>query len=148
MHEGYIRPRAVAYALALALLLPGCTPMTAGQLAQVGYDAAKTSLTGNPANSAATLHARTVMNGLSVGDEVAPVLESMGMPPKEKSGNLQGYVCYQFTAVYSATEDAVIVAREGKIVFFGSSTCRAEMQASNFNGSGKYAPPAAAQPKP
>lgn len=135
-------------ALALAALLQGCTAVTASQLAQAGYDAAKTSIAGSAANSPATLHARAVMNGLSVGDEVAPVLESMGMPPKEKSGNLQGYVCYQFASIYSATEDAVIVAREGKVVFFGSSSCHAEMQASNFNAGGKYALAAGAQPNP
>lgn len=119
-------------------VLPGCTAVSAGQLVQAGYDAAKTSLS-NPSGGAAAEQARAVMNSLSVGQDVTPVLAAMGAPPKEKSGNLQGYVCYQYAAVYSATEDAVIVAKDSRIVFFGNSTCKSEMQAANFVADGKYA---------
>lgn len=138
----WLRVFGAAGSTALALGLQGCTAVTAGQLAQAGYDAAKTSLT-NTAGGAEARQARAVVNSLSVGQDLAPVLESIGVPPKEKSGNLQGYVCYQYASVYSATEDAVIVAKDGKIVFFGSSTCRTEMLAANFNAGGKYAAVAA-----
>ncbi|CAM5778236.1 hypothetical protein CCAE64S_00093 [Castellaniella caeni] len=112
--------------------------MAAGQLAQAGYDVAKTSIS-NSMGSADAKHAREVLNALNVGQDVAPVLEQMAVPPKEKSGNLQGFVCYQYAGVYSVTEDAVLVSRDGKVVFFGNSTCRAEMQAANFVAGGKYA---------
>lgn len=119
-------------------ILAGCTALTAGQFVQAGYDAAKTSLSA-PMSGAEAKHARSVMNSISVGQDVDPVVASMGVPPKEKSGNLQGFVCYQYAGVYSATEDAVIVAKGGKVVFFGSSTCKSEMQAVNFASGGKYA---------
>jgi len=117
--------------------LAGCTALSAGQLVQAGYDAAKTSI-GSPMSSAEASHARSVMNSISVGQAVDPIVAAMGVPPKEKSGNLQGFVCYQFAGVYSATEDAVIVAKDGKVVFFGNSTCKSEAQAANFVAGGKY----------
>lgn len=123
---------------AVAAVVSGCTAVAAGQLAQAGYDVAKTSIS-NSMGSADAKHAREVLNALNVGQDVAPVLEQMAVPPKEKSGNLQGFVCYQYAGVYSATEDAVIVSKDGKVVFFGNSTCRAEMQAANFVAGGKYA---------
>ncbi len=138
MYEQWLRAGVVAGLAAVMAALQGCTAVTAGQLAQAGYDAAKTTLTNSP-DSADAKRARAVMNSVSVGQDVAPVLESIGVPPKEKSGNLQGYVCYQYAGVYSATEDAVIVTKDGKIVFFGSSACRTEMLAANFNAGGKYA---------
>lgn len=147
LYGQWLRALGAAGSAALALGLQGCTAVTAGQLAQAGYDAAKTSLT-NTAGGAEARQARSVVNSLSVGQDLAPVLDSIGMPPKEKSGNLQGYVCYQYAGVYSATEDAVIVAKDGKIVFFGSSTCRTEMLAANFNAGGKYAAAAGAPAGP
>ncbi|WP_146030629.1 hypothetical protein [Castellaniella caeni] len=123
---------------AVAAVVSGCTAVAAGQLAQAGYDVAKTSIS-NSMGSADAKHAREVLNALNVGQDVAPVLEQMAVPPKEKSGNLQGFVCYQYAGVYSVTEDAVLVSRDGKVVFFGNSTCRAEMQAANFVAGGKYA---------
>lgn len=88
-------------------------------------------------------HVRTVMNSISIGQETAPIIASIGEPLKEKSGNLQGFTCYQYAAVYSATEDAVIVSKNGRVVFFGNSTCRVEMQGANFKDNGKYASEAA-----
>ncbi|HEX7385721.1 MAG TPA: hypothetical protein VF285_00400 [Castellaniella sp.] len=125
--------------------LTGCAAVGAGQLVQAGYDAAKTSLSA-PMSSAQAQHAREVMNSITVGQEAAPIVASMGVPPKEKSGNLQGFVCYQYAGVYSATEDAVIMVKDGKVVFYGSSTCKSEMQAINFAAGGKYATPAEADP--
>lgn len=122
----------------LACVLAGCTALTAGQLVQAGYDAAKTSLTA-PLSGAQAKQARSVMNSITVGQDVTPVLSAMGVPPKEKSGNPQGFVCYQYAGVYSATEDAVIMAKDDKIVFYGNSTCKSEMQAANFTAGGKYA---------
>jgi hypothetical protein len=116
--------------------------VTAGQLVQAGYDTAKTSLTGMSSGADAA-RIRAVINAISVGQDVAPILASIGVPPKEKSGNLGGYVCYQYAGVYSATEDAVIVAKDDKVVFFGNSTCRSEMQAANFATGGRYASGAA-----
>ncbi|CAM5182984.1 hypothetical protein CDEF62S_01847 [Castellaniella defragrans] len=118
-------------------VLSGCTALTAGQLVQAGYDAAKTSLSA-PMSGAQAKHAQSVLNSVSVGQPVAPIVADMGVPPKEKSGNPQGFVCYQFAGVYSATEDAVIVAKDGKVVFFGNSTCKSEMQSANFVPAGKY----------
>jgi len=43
----------------------------------------------------------------------------MGEPPQQKSGNTYGFVCYEYAAVYSATGSAVIMAKDGKVVFFG-----------------------------
>ncbi|HEX2518226.1 MAG TPA: hypothetical protein VHK04_01635 [Castellaniella sp.] len=124
------------------LVLQACTAVTAGQLVQAGYDTAKTSLTG-ASSSADAARIRAVINAISVGQDVAPILASISVPPKEKSGNLGGYVCYQYAGVYSATEDAVIVAKDDKVVFFGNSTCRSEMQAANFATGGRYASGAA-----
>lgn len=140
MHRRWLRVGGVV-TLGSLVVLQGCTAVTAGQLVQAGYDAAKTSLTGSSSADAGRI--RVVINSISVGQDVAPILASIGVPPKEKSGNLSGYVCYQYAAIYSATEDAVIVAKDNKVVFFGNSTCKSEMQAVNFASGGKYAPGAA-----
>ncbi|HXE18389.1 MAG TPA: hypothetical protein VN629_02175 [Castellaniella sp.] len=132
-------------ASAALVVLQGCAAVTAGQLVQAGYDAAKTTLTSS-AGGADAKAIRADINAISVGQDVKPILASIGVPPKEKSGNLQGYVCYQYAGIYSATEDAVIVAKDDKVVFFGNSTCRSEMQAANFASGGKYAPGAAVPP--
>jgi hypothetical protein len=137
MHKRWLRTGGIAASAAL-VVLQGCAAVTAGQLVQAGYDAAKTTLT-NSAGGADTKAIRADINAISVGQDVKPILASIGVPPKEKSGNLQGYVCYQYAGIYSATEDAVIVAKDDKVVFFGNSTCRAEMQAANFASGGKYA---------
>lgn len=130
---------AIVLSAATAAMLAGCTAMTAGQLVQAGYDAAKTSLAGAPAGQTGAPHVKSVMNSIDVGQETAPIIASMGEPPKEKSGNPQGYTCYEYAAVYSPTEDAVIVSKDGKVMFFGNSTCHAEMQDANFKRGGKYA---------
>lgn len=131
-------------AVAATTVLAGCAAVTAGQFVREGYDAAKTSLSSTPGGQADMSHVRQVMNSVSVGQETAPIIASIGLPPKEKSGNLQGYTCYQYAAVYSPTEDAVIVSKDGKVVFYGNSTCRTEMQDANFRDGGKYAGKAAA----
>lgn len=138
--HGCLRAAGLATGILSMAALQGCTAVTAGQLVQAGYDAARTSWTGAVGGAPGAEHERLVMNSISVGQEVAPILDAMGVPPKEKSGNPQGYVCYQYAGVYSATEDAVVVSRNGKVAFFGNSTCRDEMQASNFGANGKYAP--------
>jgi hypothetical protein len=144
MHKWWLRTGGIAASAAL-VILQGCAAVTAGQLVQAGYDAAKTTLT-NSAGGADAKAIRADINAISVGQDVKPILASIGVPPKEKSGNLQGYVCYQYAGIYSATEDAVIVAKDDKVVFFGNSTCRSEMQAANFASGGKYAPGAAVPP--
>lgn len=144
MHKWWLRTGGIAASAAL-VVLQGCAAVTAGQLVQAGYDAAKTTLTSS-AGGADAKAIRADINAISVGQDVKPILASIGVPPKEKSGNLQGYVCYQYAGIYSATEDAVIVAKDDKVVFFGNSTCRSEMQAANFASGGKYAPGAAVPP--
>ncbi|GAB2891940.1 hypothetical protein GCM10027278_10190 [Paralcaligenes ginsengisoli] len=129
--------------------LTGCAPMLAGQAAEAGYSAAKNSLGGvlgssNDKKTALGEDARqqklqSILNSIEVGQIVAPILDSMGEQPKEKSGNTYGYTCYEYPAVYSATDAAVIVAKNGKVVFFGNSRCVTEMQDQNFTGTGKYA---------
>lgn len=123
--------------------LGGCTPMMAGQMAEAGYNVARTSLGG--AASPTTLGAderqkrlQAVLNAVEIGQEVRPVVDAMGEPPKEKSGNRSGFTCYEYPAVYSAEEAAVIVSTDGKIVFYGNSRCTLEMQPANFVQGGKY----------
>lgn len=81
---------------------------------------------------------QALLNDIDTGQDVAPILVSMGEAPKEKSGNLQGYTCYEFSGVYSSTEAAVIMTREGRIIFYGNSRCNVEMQDTNFRVGGKY----------
>ncbi|MYN11743.1 hypothetical protein GSY71_01055 [Pusillimonas sp. TS35] len=123
--------------------LGGCAPTMVGQVAQAGYDVARKTL-GNDATAQAPderqQKLRAIMNQVEIGQEIGPIVESMGEPPKEKSGNSQGYTCYEYASVYSATDAAVIVARDGKVVYYGNSRCTAEMQGVNFTSGGKYAP--------
>lgn len=122
-------------------MLAACAPMLTGQMAEAGYNAARASLGGGAASADAEQRQKAlqaIMNSVEIGQEVKPILESMGEPPKEKSGNAYGYTCYEYAAVYSATEAAVIMAKEGKVVFYGNSRCSAEMQDANFRNSGKY----------
>ncbi|MBV6306516.1 hypothetical protein KVP10_16615 [Candidimonas humi] len=139
-------------ALLSSALLAGCAaPLLGSSVASAGYGVAHGPL-GNvfgSSSSAETAQGRDprqvklqgVLNAVQVGQDAAPVLHAMGETPKEKSGNPQGYTCYEFPAVYSATAAAVIVARDGKVVFFGNSHCVTEMQEANFQAGGKYAVP-------
>lgn len=140
-HRTLIRSAAAA-CIAGLIPLAGCSPMLAGQMAEAGYNVAKTSL-GQPDLSATGADERqrklqAILNGVEVGQDMQPILEAMDEPPKEKSGNAYGYTCYEYSAVYSATESAVIMARNGKVAFFGNSRCSAEMKDVNFNEGGKY----------
>jgi hypothetical protein len=128
--------------------LAGCTPMLTGEMATAGYNAAKGSL-GNVLGSADDKKTATgedprqqkiqsVLNKAEVGQDVQPIVELIEEQPKEKSANAYGFTCYEYPAVYSGTEAAVIVAKSGKIVFFGNSRCATEMLASNFVDKGKY----------
>lgn len=123
--------------------LGGCTPMMAGQMAEAGYNVARTSLgvTANPTTLGADERQKrlqAVLNAVDIGQDVKPVIDAMGEAPKEKSGNSAGFTCYEYPAVYSAEESAVIVSTDGKIVFYGNSRCTQEMQPSNFAQGGKY----------
>lgn len=124
-------------------VLTGCTPMLAGQMAEAGYNAAKTTLGGTDGSAAGASerqkNLQSILNAVDIGQDVQPILEAMGEPPKEKSGNTYGFTCYEYSAVYSATEAAVIMAREAKVVFYGNSRCSAEMNDANFKSDGKYA---------
>ncbi|OWT60599.1 hypothetical protein [Candidimonas nitroreducens] len=148
--------RRINLSLTIALMgtamLAGCAaPLLSGSAASAGYGVAHGQLGSmfGASSSADTAQGRDarqlklqgVPNGVQVGQDAAPILRAMGEPPKEKSGNPQGYTCYEFPAVYSDTAAAVIVARNGKVVFFGNSRCVAEMQEANFRAGGKYAEP-------
>jgi len=135
-------PLAMLAGAALLALASGCTPMTAGQMAEAGYNVARTTLGASPSSVGADERQKrlqTILNGIEIGQPVQPIIDSMGEPPKEKSGNTSGFTCYEFSGVYSATDAAVIVANEGKVAFYGNSRCNAEMQAANFRADGKYA---------
>src|SRR5690606_20874280 len=107
-----------------------------------GYTAAKNTLgVGDLSSREAEERQRrlqAIMNAIDIGQDVKPVLEQMGEPPKIKSGNAYGYTCYEYPSVYSAEEAAVIVAQQDKVVFYGSSRCSNEMQDANFRRDGKY----------
>ncbi|WP_353150694.1 hypothetical protein [Pollutimonas bauzanensis] len=124
------------------IVLVGCTPMLAGQMAEAGYNAAKSSLGGtSDATTGASERQKllqSTLNSVEIGQEVKPILELMGEPPKEKSGNADGFTCYEYASVYSATEAAVIMSKDGKVVFYGNSRCSVEMQDANFKKDGKY----------
>lgn len=124
-------------------VLTACTPMLAGQMAEAGYNVAKTTLGGAPTLSSLGADERQkklqiVMNAVEVGQDVKPILEAMGEPPKEKSGNSYGFTCYEYAGVYSSTDSAVIVSTNGKVAFYGNSRCNVEMQDVNFKKDGKY----------
>lgn len=139
----------ILVALPVVFALAACSPMLAGQVAGAGYQAAKESLGGalgssGQSSDAVAMPARqkklqSVLNSVEVGQEVAPILERMEETPVQKSGNTHNFVCYEYAAVYSATESAVIVVNNGRVVFYGKSHCAVEMQDSNFKGDGKYA---------
>lgn len=133
---------AITISAAGVAVLAGCAPMLAGQMAEAGYNAAKSSLggVGGAATDAAERQKRlqSVLNSVEIGQEVKPILDLMGEPPKEKSGNAYGFTCYEYSAVYSSTEAAVIMAKEGKVAFYGNSRCITEMQDANFKKDGKY----------
>ena len=120
----------------------GCTPIMTGQMAEGGFSAAKSALGGwNPTATGADERQKRLqatLNETDVGDDIQPVLEKIDEPPREKSGNAQGYTCYEFPGVYSSTEAAVLVALDGKIIFYGNSRCTEEMDAANFKDGGKY----------
>lgn len=129
-------------------LLYGCAPM-AGQMAEGGYSAAKSALGAlNPTTTGADERQRAIqatLNDVNVGDEILPVLERIGEPPRVKSGNAQGYTCYEFPSVYSSTEAAVLMSNERRIVFYGNSRCTEEMDVANFRAGGKYSTAASTQ---
>jgi len=137
-----------AAALGLAAL-SGCAPMLTGQMAGAGYRAASSSLEsvwGAPAAESADAQAlarqkrmQAVLNSVDVGQDAPAIVQRMGEAPIQKSGNARGFTCYEYAAVYSATEAAVIVAKDGRVVFFGNSRCAAEMADANFRADGKYA---------
>ncbi|HLU00909.1 MAG TPA: hypothetical protein VKZ70_14345 [Burkholderiaceae bacterium] len=129
--------------LLLAMILTSaCTPIVTGQMAEGGLSAAKTAFGALSPTAAGTderqLRIQNTLNEVDVGDEVAPTLEKIGEPPRQKSGNAKGYTCYEFPSVYSSSESAVLMAREGKVVFYGNSRCTEEMNDANFRAGGKY----------
>lgn len=144
MKSAYIRAAWAGVLCATGLaVLAGCSPMVAGQVAEAGYNVARTSLGVSPNPTALGTDERqkrlqATLNSVDIGQEVQPVLEAMGESPKEKSGNSMGFTCYEYPAVYSAEEAAVIVSTQGKVVFYGNSRCTAEMQNANFTTGGKY----------
>ena len=131
-------------ALGLAALgfAGGCAPMVTGQMAEGGFSAARSALGSlNPTAAGADERQKRIqatLNEIDVGDDVRPVLEKIGEPPREKSGNAQGYTCYEFPGVYSTTDAAVLMALDGRIVFYGNSRCTEEMDVANFKDGGKY----------
>ena len=132
-----------AVGLATASLLAACAPIGTGNMAEGGYSAAKSALSAlNPTASGTDERQRAIqatLNDVNVGDEILPVLEKIGEPPRVKSGNAQGYTCYEFPSVYSSTEAAVLMSHQGRIVFYGNSRCTEEMDVANFRAGGKYA---------
>jgi hypothetical protein len=133
---------ASAAGLTSLVLLVGCTPMVTGQMAEGGINAAKSAFGAlSPTTAGADERQRRIqasLNKVNVGDDIDPILEEMGEAPREKSGNAQGYTCYEFPSVYSSTESAVLMAQNGKIVFYGNSRCTEEMNVNNFRAGGKY----------
>lgn len=124
---------AAAMAAAGLSALAGCAPMLTGQMAEAGYNAALDKLGGGSDLSAVGADERqkriqSVLNEAVIGQDAEPLVSAMGEAPKEKTANAQGYVCYEYAAVYSSAEAAVIVARQGKVVFYGNSRCNVEMQ--------------------
>ena len=121
----------------------------AGQVAEAGYNVAKTSLGGAFTTPEAKATAagqdprqvkiQAVLNDADIGQDVGEILSRIGEAPKLKSGNMHGFTCYEFPAVYSAEDAAVILSKENKVVFYGNSQCTVEMQDANFRGDGKFA---------
>ncbi|HUG59005.1 MAG TPA: hypothetical protein VL002_12285, partial [Candidimonas sp.] len=74
----------IAISGAAFAVLAGCTPMLAGQMAEAGYNVAKTSL-GGTSDSATGANQRqkqlqSILNSVDIGQEVKPILELMGEP--------------------------------------------------------------------
>lgn len=140
--EKTVKLLSAAISAAGLVLMAGCSPLVAGQMAEAGYHAAKTTLSGDSStgSDARQKKLQLALNSIDIGQEVKPILDSMGEPPQEKSGNTYGFICYEYAAVYSATGSAVIVAKDDKVVFYGNSRCSVEMQDANFKKDGKYAP--------
>lgn len=124
--------------LATLSLLSGCAPMMTGTMAEGGLNAAKSAFGALSPTAAGTderqKRIQAALNEVNVGDAIQPVLDKIAEPPREKSGNAQGYTCYEFPSVYSATAAAVLVALDGKIVFYGNSRCADEMNKINVKG--------------
>lgn len=116
--------------------------MVTGQMAEGSFSAAKSALGSlNPTTTGTDERQKRLqatLNKIDVGDAVLPVLAEINEPPREKSGNSQGYTCYEFASVYSATEAAVLMAHNGNIIFYGNSRCTKEMDVANFQEDGKY----------
>lgn len=148
--ETTIRLLGAAIGAAGFVFVAGCSPLVAGQMAEAGYHAAKTTFTGDSStgSDARQKKLQLALNSIDIGQEVKPILASMGEPPQEKSGNTYGFICYEYAAVYSATGSAVIVAKDDKVVFYGNSRCSVEMQDANFKKDGKYAAGAILSPAP
>lgn len=140
--EKTVKLLAAAISATGLVLMAGCSPLVAGQMAEAGYHAAKNTLGGDSSagSDARQKKLQLALNSIDIGQEVKPILDSMGEPPQEKSGNTYGFICYEYAAVYSATGSAVIVAKDDKVVFYGNSRCSVEMQDANFKKDGKYAP--------
>jgi hypothetical protein len=143
-----VRLLAATISAAGFVLMAGCSPLVAGQMAEAGYHAAKTTLSGDSSTGSDVRQKKLqlALNSIDIGQEVKPILVLMGEPPQEKSGNTYGFICYEYAAVYSATGSAVIVAKDDKVVFYGNSRCSVEMLDANFKKDGKYA--ASAIPSP
>ncbi|NYT84796.1 hypothetical protein [Pollutimonas harenae] len=113
-------------------LLGGCAPMVSGSMAEGGFSAAKSAFDAlSPTAAGADERQKRIQaafNEVNIGDDVQLVLNKIAEPPHEKTGNAQGYTCYEFPGVYSADEAAVLMAHEGKIVFYGNSSCSDEMR--------------------
>ena len=129
-------------AFATASLLGGCAPMMTGQMAESGFSAAKSAFgTLNPTATGTDERQKRIqatLNEINIGDAIQPALEKINEPPREKSGNAQGYTCYEFPSVYSSTDAAVLMALDGKIVFYGNSRCAEQMNVANFRDGGNY----------
>lgn len=120
-----------AIGLATLSLLGGCAPMVSGTMAEGGLSAAKSAFGAlSPTSAGADERQKRIqaaINEVNAGDDIQPVLDKIAEPPREKSGNAQGYTCYEFPGVYSANEAAVLMALDGKIVFYGNSRCADQM---------------------
>lgn len=140
--ESNSRGLLAAVGLVTLSLLAGCAPMVAGQMAEGGLSAAKSAFGALSPTAAGTderqKRIQATLNEINVGDDIQPVLKQIDEPAREKSGNAQGYTCYEFPSVYSATDAAVLMAHNGKVVFYGNSRCTEEMNTANFRDGGKY----------
>src|SRR5690606_29279847 len=119
--------------------LAGCAPMLTGQMAEAGYNAALDKFGGGTDLSSVGADERqkriqSVLNEAVIGQDAELLVNAVGEAPKEKTANAQGYVCYEYAGVYSSTEAAVIVSKEGKVVFYGNSRCNVEMQRVHGEG--------------